>query len=221
MARWGNHAVFLMPQKTWRKTRQLGTKPGWLRAEAPFFRENDEIAEFAVALFAASFGGHRLYLLEVLQEAGLQALCCLFVIAMRPAEGFGYNLVHQTQFEQVLGSDLERFRGFRRSGAILPENRRATFGADDGVIGVFENQNTVSDADAQGTARAALADDGGDHRHIEQHHFAQVHCDGLRNVALLRPDPGVSTGRVNQRDHRQSEFFRQFHEAHRFAIASG
>src|ERR1035441_4868270 len=61
-------------------------------------------------------------------------------------------------------------------------------------------------------SRAAFADDGGDRGHLEEHHFAQVHRDGLGNVPLLRANARISPRRVNQHDNRQAELVRQPHE---------
>ena len=66
------------------------------------------------------------------------------------------------EFEQVFGGELERRGGLGGVGAVFPENRGATFGRDDGVIGVFQNEHAVADADAERAARAAFADDHGD-----------------------------------------------------------
>ena len=106
-------------------------------------------------------------------------------------------------------------------GAVLPQNRRATFRADDRIIGVFQNQHAVGHADAQRAAGTAFADDGGDDGHFEQRHFAQIDGDGLGDVAFLRADAGIRAGRVNQRDDGQAEFVRQPHQAQRLAVAFG
>ena len=52
-------------------------------------------------------------------------------------------------------------------GAILPQNRRATLGADDGIIRVLHDQNAIRDADAQCAAGTAFADDGRDDGNFE------------------------------------------------------
>ena len=53
----------------------------------------------------------------------------------------------------------------------------------------------------------------------QNHHLAQVHRDGLRDVPLLRPNARISPRRVDQRDDRQPELVRQPHQPQRFAIA--
>ena len=142
-------------------------------------------------------------------------------IGVRAAERFGHDFVHELEFQQILGGDFQRGGGLGGVGAVLPQNRRAAFRADDGIIGVFQNQNAVGHADAQRAAGTAFADDGGDDGHFEQHHFAQIDGDGLGDVAFLRADAGIRARRVNERDDGQAEFVRQPHQAQRLAIAFG
>ena len=82
-------------------------------------------------------------------------------------------MISSTNFElqQILGGDFQRGGGLGGVGAVLPQNRRATFRADDGIIGVFQNQNAVGHANAQRAAGTALADDGGDDGNFKQQSF--------------------------------------------------
>ena len=135
----------------------------------------------------------------------------------------GSGMISSTNFnsKQILRGDFERGGGFGGVGAVFPQNRRATFRADDGIIGVFQNQNAVGHADAQRAAGTAFADDGGDDGNFEQRHFAQIDGDGLGDVAFLRGNAGIRAGRVNERDDGQAEFIREPHQAQRLAIAFG
>ena len=104
---------------------------------------------------------------------------------------------------------------------MFPKNRRASFRTDDRVVSVFHHDHPVGDADAESPARAALAEDDGDDRHLEQHHFAEVESDGFGDVALFRADAGEGTRSVDHRDDRQAEFFGDFHQTQGFAVAFG
>jgi hypothetical protein len=113
---------------------------------------------------------------------------------MRAAEGFGNNVVDELEFEKMFGSNFEGFGGFRGGSAIFPENRSTTFGADDRIIGVFENQDAVGDANAKCAARATFADNGSDNGNLEQHHFPEIYRDCFGNVALFSSNSRVCPG---------------------------
>ena len=77
------------------------------------------------------------------------------------------------------------------------------------------------DADAEGAAGHALADDRRDDRHLQAGHLAEVHGDGLADAALLGAEPRVGADRVDERDHRTAELLRLAHESQRLAIPLG
>ena len=91
--------------------------------------------------------------------------CCLsvvrggFRIGVRAAERFRDDFVHQFESEQILRGDFQGFGGFGGGGPVLPQDRRAAFRADDGVVGVLQDEHAVGHADAERAARAAFADD--------------------------------------------------------------
>src|SRR5580704_936547 len=95
-------------------------------------------------------------------------------VGVRAAERFGHDFIHKLEFEQLLGGDFEGGGGFGGGGAVSPQNRRATFGGDDGIISIFQKQNAVGHADAQRAARTAFANHGGNNRNLEQRHLAQI-----------------------------------------------
>src|SRR2546426_10634088 len=82
-------------------------------------------------------------------------------IGMRAARRLGHDLVDHAELQEVLGGDLECFRGTLPLACVFPENRRAALGGDDGVDGVLEHQHPLGEADRKGPARATLADDCG------------------------------------------------------------
>src|SRR6267143_1588061 len=79
----------------------------------------------------------------------------------------------------------------------------------------------VSFADAQRAARSAFTDDHSNAWHAQIHHLAQIHGDRFGDVTLFRADAWERAGRVDQRDHRHVELFREAHQAERFAISLG
>jgi hypothetical protein len=178
-------------------------------------------AEFFVALIQAFGHRQRQDLFKVLEQMGLKIQGRAHGVRMRAAEGFGHHLIHQIEMQQILGGDFQRRRGLGGVGAVLPQNGRAAFGADDRVIGVLQNQDAVGHANAQRAAGAAFADDGGDDGHFEQGHFPQVDGNGLGDVAFLCCHAGVRARRVNERDDGQAEFMRHAHQPERLPITFG
>ena len=159
--------------------------------------------------------------IKMFQQMFFQVFGRCLRIGVRATERFGHNFIHELEFEQVLGGDFEGGGGLGGIRAVLPQNRRATFRADDGIIGVFQNQHAVGHADAERAAGTAFADDGGDDGHFEQRHFPEIHGDGLGDVAFLRANARIRARRVNERDDGQAEFVCQPHQAERLAIAFG
>src|SRR5438105_235821 len=85
-----------------------------------------------------------------------------FRIGVRAARRLGDDLVDHAEREAVLGGDLERFRCPLALARVLPENRGAALGRDDGIDGVLEHQHAIGEPDRERAARAAFTDDRGD-----------------------------------------------------------
>ena len=79
----------------------------------------------------------------------------------------GDDRVDDPELDLVLGGHPHR-RG-RGAGLVAraPQDRRRALGADDRVDRVLERQDDVADADGQGAARAALAQDDDDDRNLQ------------------------------------------------------
>src|SRR5215510_589362 len=107
--------------------RSLGAKPiSSRRRRLRFLQEMSEGAEFLVTLLETLGDRERLQLFELFNQTLFDRLRNGFGIVVRSAKGFGNRFVHQTKLQQVLCSNLERFRCLGRRGAILPEDRRTT-----------------------------------------------------------------------------------------------
>ena len=86
---------------------------------------------------------------------------------------------------------------------------------------MLKHHQPVANANSQGPAGAAFANDGAKDGHIEPEHFSQVIGDRLALAQPLGIDPRPSTGRVNKGNDRHSESIGMFHQAHGLAIAAG
>ena len=128
---------------------------------------------------------------------------------MRAAERLRDHVVDELEPMQPLGRDAHGLRRELRLVGALPENAGAAFGRDHRVVAVFENQHAVGHADAERAAGAAFADDGGNNRHFQQRHLAEIHRNGFGNVAFLRRDAGERARGVNERDDGQAELVRE------------
>ena len=86
---------------------------------------------------------------------------------------------------------------------------------------MLQHQHAIGSGDGDGAARSALADDHADHRHPERQAAIRGTGDRLGLAALFGADAGIGAGRIDQRQHRQSEFVGQIHQPDRLAIALG
>ena len=55
------------------------------------------------------------------------------------------GFVDDAEFEQVFRGELERGGRLSGVGPVLPQDRRATFGRDDRVVGILQNQHAVAE----------------------------------------------------------------------------
>jgi hypothetical protein len=116
---------------------------------------------------------------------------------------------------------VEVFGGLPDGRLVFPEDGRAALGRNNRIIGVFEHEDPVADADAQRPAASSLADDQADDRHPEPGHDLQVVGDRLGLAPLLGPDAGISALRVNESNDWKAEFFRFPEDAIGFAVPLG
>lgn len=79
----------------------------------------------------------------------------------------------------------------------------------------------IADADGQRAARTALTDHRSDNRDFERRHDLQITGDGFALTAFLGVDPRVSSGRIDEGQHRQPESLGHAHQAPRLAVAFG
>ena len=117
---------------------------------------------------------------------------------MRAPFRFGDNFIDHIEFQQILRRQFKRLGRFGGVTPIPPQNGGAGFRADDRVVSVLKDQYTVCNANAKRAARSALADDRGDNRHAQSHHFAKIYRDCFRNVTFLRADPRKCAWSVDQ-----------------------
>src|SRR6478672_3554261 len=101
-------------------------------------------------------------LLEMPVQRFLQNLCCRSVVGVRAAWGLGNDLVDDAQLEQIRSCDSKRscrFLAHLRTLAVLPQDRRASLDAYDGVYSILHHEHTVCHAERECSARAALTND--------------------------------------------------------------
>jgi len=185
------------------------------------FGDLAEGAELGVALFLEVEFVEFLEFLEVAQDDVLDRGGGGFPGMVGATGGFGDDFIDEVELEQVGRGHFERGGGLGRVGLVFPEDGGAAFGRDDGVVGVFEDEDAVGDADAERAAAAAFAEDDGDDGDAEGEHFAEVDGDGLGDVAFLGGDAGIGAGGVDEADDREAEFVGEAHEAEGLAVAFG
>src|SRR5215218_6486286 len=124
------------------------------------------------------------------------------VVAMRSAQRLWNHLIDDAQPQQILRRELQCVGGAFGKLMALPEDAGAAFGANDRVIRELEHGNSVAHADAECPAATPFADDDADDRRLETRHLVHVLGYGLRLAAFLGANARVSTGRVDETDHR-------------------
>src|SRR5215469_2140360 len=143
------------------------------------------------------------------------------MVVMGPAERFRDNFIDQTQLFQIVGGELQRLGRLRGVTSVLPQNRGTAFRADNRIIRVFQHENTIGNSDAERAAGASFADHGCNNWGPQDHHFAQINSNGLRNMPLLRAYARVGARRIDERNHRQMKLFCKPHQSKGFSVSLG
>ena len=138
---------------------------------------------------------------------------------MGATEGFLHDAVDQPERLEPRCGNAHDPGGFACFFGAFPENRRATFGRNDRVGRILQHLHDVTDTDGQRSAGAAFADHRNDNRRFQRRHFIEIAADGLGLATLFGSDARVGTGRVDEGEDRNGEFFRQMHQAQGLAIA--
>lgn len=176
-----------------------------------------------VPLFHDRADRNALETLDRLYDPTLHGIARGTLIAMGPAHGFGDDLVDDAQLQVVARGELERLRRGRVGLLVgfLPQDGRATFGADDRVPRVLEHGDLVGHRDSQSSARTSFADDDTDDRSAQAAHFQHVHGDRFGLSALLSTEPGIGPWRVHEGHDGNAILLRELHFGERFAIPLG
>src|SRR5687768_11136910 len=143
------------------------------------------------------------------------------MIGMRPTRRLGNYFVYDAQLEKIGRRHTQRGRGtlaHLRALAILPQDCRAAFDCDHGVNGVLHHQHAVGDAECQRPTRSPFADYGCDYRDRQLRHLQQIPRNRLGLSALLGANSRPRSHRVDERQHRDVEFFRKLHQPQRLPV---
>ena len=84
---------------------------------------------------------------------------------------------------------------------------------------MLKHEQAIGDTDAQRPAGATLTDHGGQDRHPQAEHLAQIDRDRLTLALLFGQHARIGTRGVDEADDRQIEAVGMVHQAHRLAIA--
>ena len=93
------------------------------------------------------------------------------MVAVRAAIWFRNNFIDDAEFHQIVRRQFECLGRLGGVSSIFPQNGGAGFGADDGIVGIFQDHHVIGHTDAEGAARAAFADNGGENGDPQIHHF--------------------------------------------------
>ena len=153
-----------------------------------------------------------------LEQRTFQLARCLLKVAVRPAERLGDDPIDHPHLEKLPGSEAQGAGGLGGLAGALPKDRGAPLRRDDRVVGVLEHHNLVAHPDAERAAAPPLPDDDHDDRRLQRRHRAQVPRDRLRLSPLLRADPRVGAGGVDERDEREAELLRELEHTVRLPV---
>ena len=141
------------------------------------------------------------------------------MVTVGTADRFFDDLVDDAEFDNVLRCRLKRFCSLGAFRAVRPKDGSAPFGGDNGIHGMFQHQDPVSDRNGQSSAGATFTGDADDDGGAQARHFTQITGDGLGLTALFRANARIGAGGVNKGDDRQLELFRHLHKTERLAVA--
>ena len=85
---------------------------------------------------------------------------------------------------------------------------------------MLKHDQPVGDSDSECTAGATLTDHRGDDGNPQAEHLAQIHGNGLTLPLLLRQQTGISPGRIDEGQNRQTKAVGMLHQAQSFAVAT-
>src|SRR5439155_1755181 len=118
-----------------------------------------------------------------------------FGIGVRPARWLRDDLVDDAELQQILGGDLERLGGPLALARVLPQDRGAALGRNDGVHRALEHQHAVGEPHGERASRATFTDHGGDGPRAERRPLHQVARDlGALYRRQFLVDPGTRGG---------------------------
>ena len=117
---------------------------------------------------------------------------------------------------QRLGSPGRTFRG-----AFSKQNRRAAFGGNDRIAGVFLHQQPVANPEGQGAATPSFSNHRDNDGSLETGHFLDIPGNGFGLTALLSTNSGIGPLGINKAQHGSLEPFGEMKEAERLSIALG
>jgi hypothetical protein len=133
--------------------------------------------------------------------------------------GFGDDRVDELEIEEIAGGEAEGCGGEFCFAGVPPDDGGAGFWADDAVDGIFQHEDSVGDAECEGTAGAAFADDDGDDGYAEAGHFPEVNGDGFSLAAFFGVDAGIGTGGVEEAEDRAVKLGGELHTTEGFPVA--
>src|SRR5438552_4189812 len=141
--------------------------------------EHTKSAKFLISPFQQSGNWNLRNLLESMAQRFAKIPSNGIIVPMCAAIRLGDNFVHDFEFQQILGSQLERLGGFCCMPPVSPQNRGTRFGTNHRVVSVLEDQHLICDADTQRASRSALADHGSDDRDAQPHHLTKIYRNRL------------------------------------------
>ena len=130
---------------------------------------------------------------------------------MVAAAGLRQHQINNAELEQVWTSDFQRFCSGGSLARIPPENRGTGFRTRHGVDAVLKHQQPVGHTDPEGAAGATLPDHGGQNRHPQAEHLAQIEGNRLALALFLCQHTGVGARGVDEAEDRQAKAVGMFH----------
>src|SRR5262249_48655518 len=122
-------------------------RPGFL---TDLFRESTQPAKLLITPLQQLFRGNVAEVTQITEQVVFQGISHFAMVTVCAAQRFRNDVIDDAELDQLPSREPKRVggQGLGLLRSDSPQDARATLGANDGVVGVFEHADAVANADA-------------------------------------------------------------------------